>query len=101
MWPGNTADVTSTIPVVTRLKKRFGANSFCIVADRGMSQRVDPTVWQAMVARLSERCRQGAVESGVMQTVSEVSALLAQHFPLRVGEHNPNELPDFPDTGRR
>ena len=36
MWPGNTADVTSTIPVVIRLKKRFGANRFCIVADRGM-----------------------------------------------------------------
>lgn len=36
MWPGNTADVTSTIPVVSRLKKRFGANRFCIVADRGM-----------------------------------------------------------------
>jgi transposase len=36
MWPGNTADVTSTIPIVTRLKKRFGANRFCIVADRGM-----------------------------------------------------------------
>lgn len=36
MWPGNTADVTSTIPVVTRLKNRFGANRFCIVADRGM-----------------------------------------------------------------
>lgn len=36
MWPGNTADVTSTIPVVTRLKERFGANRFCIVADRGM-----------------------------------------------------------------
>jgi transposase len=36
MWPGNTADVTSTIPVVMRLKKRFGANQFCIVADRGM-----------------------------------------------------------------
>ena len=36
MWPGNTADVTSTIPVVTRLKKRFAANRFCIVADRGM-----------------------------------------------------------------
>ncbi len=36
MWPGNTADVNSTIPIVTRLKKRFGANRFCIVADRGM-----------------------------------------------------------------
>jgi len=36
MWPGNTADVTSVVPVVTRLKKRFGASQFCIVADRGM-----------------------------------------------------------------
>ena len=36
MWPGNTADVTSTIPVATRLKKRFGVGRFCIVADRGM-----------------------------------------------------------------
>jgi transposase len=36
MWPGNTADVRSVIPVVTRLKSRFGAGRFCIVADRGM-----------------------------------------------------------------
>lgn len=36
MWPGNTADVTSVVPVVTRLKRRFGATGFCIVADRGM-----------------------------------------------------------------
>jgi hypothetical protein len=36
IWPGNTADVTSVVPVVTRLKRRFGATGFCIVADRGM-----------------------------------------------------------------
>ena len=36
MWPGNTADVTSVVPVVTRLRKRFGAGKFCLVADRGM-----------------------------------------------------------------
>jgi transposase len=36
MWPGNTADVTSVVPVVSRLKNRFGAGNFCIVADRGM-----------------------------------------------------------------
>jgi len=36
LWPGNTADVTSTIPVVTRFRNRFGAQRFCIVADRGM-----------------------------------------------------------------
>lgn len=36
LWPGNTADVKSLVPVVDRLKKRFGIGSVCIVADRGM-----------------------------------------------------------------
>jgi len=36
MWPGNTADVKSLLPVVERLKSRFGIVRFCIVADRGM-----------------------------------------------------------------
>ena len=36
MWPGNTADVKSLLPVVERLRKRFGIKRFCIVADRGM-----------------------------------------------------------------
>ena len=34
--PGNTADVSMLIPVVKRLKQRFGIKSICIVADRGM-----------------------------------------------------------------
>jgi hypothetical protein len=36
MWPGNTADVTSLIPVVDRLRSRFSIGQVCIVADRGM-----------------------------------------------------------------
>jgi transposase len=36
MWPGNTADVSSLLPVVEQIKKRFAIESFCIVADRGM-----------------------------------------------------------------
>jgi hypothetical protein len=36
MWPGNTADVSSLLPVVEEVKKRFAIRSFCIVADRGM-----------------------------------------------------------------
>jgi len=36
LWPGNTADVTSLIPVVDRLRSRFGVQRVCIVADRGM-----------------------------------------------------------------
>ena len=36
LWPGNTADVTTLIPVVDRLRSRFGVTKVCIVADRGM-----------------------------------------------------------------
>jgi len=36
LWPGNTADVTALLPVVERLRKRFGVDRACIVADRGM-----------------------------------------------------------------
>ena len=36
MWPGNTADVTSVLPVVQRIRSRFPIDKLCIVADRGM-----------------------------------------------------------------
>jgi len=36
MWPGNTADVTSLLPIIERLRNRFGIGRCCIVADRGM-----------------------------------------------------------------
>ena len=36
MWPGNTADVTTLIPVIDRLRSRFGIARLCVVADRGM-----------------------------------------------------------------
>jgi len=36
LWPGNITDVTSLTPVMQRLKRRFGIQQVCIVADRGM-----------------------------------------------------------------
>lgn len=36
MWPGNTADVNTLIPVADAVRKRFSINRFCIVSDRGM-----------------------------------------------------------------
>jgi transposase len=36
MWPGNTADVASLLPVIDRLQRRFSIGRICVVADRGM-----------------------------------------------------------------
>src|SRR5207245_766354 len=40
MWPGNTADVTTLIPVIDRLRRRFDIARVCVVADRGMISAV-------------------------------------------------------------
>jgi hypothetical protein len=36
MWPGNTADVTTLVPIVERMRQRFGLREITVVADRGM-----------------------------------------------------------------
>jgi transposase len=36
MWPGNTTDVKTLIPIVERIRDRFNVSKFCVVADRGM-----------------------------------------------------------------
>ncbi|HDZ25410.1 MAG TPA: IS1634 family transposase [Candidatus Aminicenantes bacterium] len=36
LLPGNISDAKTLLPVIIRIKQRFGINSFCIVADRGM-----------------------------------------------------------------
>ncbi|HIJ64817.1 MAG TPA: IS1634 family transposase [Candidatus Hydrogenedentes bacterium] len=36
VWPGNTTDVKTLLPIVERLRTRFNIGTVCIVADRGM-----------------------------------------------------------------
>jgi hypothetical protein len=35
LWPGNTADVTTLVPVIERMRRRFGLRELTVVADRG------------------------------------------------------------------
>ena len=48
IWPGNIADVKTLLPVANRLRKRFGVEKMCIVADRGM---ISQSTVEAMEAR--------------------------------------------------
>lgn len=47
-WPGNTADITTLMPIVDRLRERLGIRRVCVVADRGM-------ISAATIAALEER----------------------------------------------
>ena len=67
-----------------------------IVADRGLHQRVSSEVWRGTVTELSQALRAGRFEDGLSEALKTVNALLIQHFPLRSGEANPDELPNAP-----
>jgi uncharacterized membrane protein len=67
-----------------------------LVADRGLSRHVSPQAWQDMVQRLGLSLRDGQFEEGLSLAVSDVSAVLVEHFPLAPGQVRRNELPDQP-----
>ena len=67
-----------------------------LIADRGVNQFVPDGQWDLLVKRLGVTLGRGDFEGGLIQAISEVSAVLQQHFPLTHGQSNSNELPDAP-----
>jgi transposase len=59
LWPGNTTDVTTLIPIVDRLWRRFRIRRVCIVADRGMisQETIDDLEQQGWFYILGARMR--------------------------------------------
>jgi hypothetical protein len=93
LWPGNTTDVTTLIPVVDRLRSRFGVRRVCIVADRGMiSQETitaleqDERGWQYI---LGARMRsQNEVRDEVLSRAGRYRVV----HPKRVNSDDPSPL---------
>jgi hypothetical protein len=67
LWPGNTADVTTLLPVVSRLRQRFRVRRVSIVADRGMISA------STMAALESEEMDCAYILGARMRSVKEVS----------------------------
>ena len=67
-----------------------------VVADRGLNPWMNSAAWSCIIADLSTAFSRNDYEDGLTNALEEVSTVLAQHFPVSVGETNPNELPDSP-----
>ena len=71
MWPGNTADVKTLIPIIQRMRERFRLREITVVADRGMVsqatlgafEKSDPPVRYIVGVRMR---RQKEVDSSVL-----------------------------------
>jgi hypothetical protein len=89
MWPGNTADVTSLVPVVDRLRSRFSIGRVCIVADRGMisADTIEDLEKRQWPYILGARMRnQKEVKEDVLSRAGRYQVVKADGAPLKVKE---------------
>jgi hypothetical protein len=93
LWPGNTADVTTLIPVVDRLWRRFRIRQVCIVADRGMisqdtiadlEQQGWPYILGARMRRTNEVREQVLADRGRFRVVHGPRKKATDPAPLKV-----------------
>ena len=84
----DTAENTGVLIYVNICEK-----SLDIVADRGISTHVSPTVWRAMCDKAVGGIAKQKMEESLTELLDEVGQLLRQYYHL---EHNPsgNELSD-------
>jgi len=95
MWPGNTADVKTLIPVVDRIRNRFHIGRFCVVADRGMiseatinelDQREIPYILGARMRKLKEIRQEVLPRAGRYREVYPEGKFSKDPAPLKVKE---------------
>lgn len=72
-----------------------------IVDDRGLAGHVPDSDWEATLADMSARFREGRYEEGLVRAVDAVTAALERHFPRGSApgnepESRENQLPDRP-----
>lgn len=65
-----------------------------IVADRGISKKVEQPIWNNICRNMEHHFRSGEFEQGVLLGIDDISNLLKQHFPAN--NTRKNELPDQP-----
>lgn len=104
MWPGNTADAKTLLPIVDRMKKRFRIREVGVVADRGMiseesiaaMEASDPPVRYILGARMR---RQKEVRDTVLR--SRGPWLEVQPERKHSKDPSPLKIRDLEVDGRR
>jgi transposase len=94
MWPGNTADVTSLVPVVDRLRSRFSISKVCIVADRGMISadtiaELEKRNWPYILGARMRRVKE--VKEEVLSRAGRYQKVDASRCSLKVKEVRVNQ----------
>ena len=95
MWPGNTTDINTLMPVADRLSERFGIKRICVVADRGMFSKeiirdLEGREWQYILGARMRKAKEVRDEvlsrGGRYQEVRPPRTSKKEPAPLKVKE---------------
>lgn len=64
-----------------------------VLADKGINDKVDPAVWDEVVAMVTQGIRQGQPGEALCRGVARCGELVAQHFPIKADDTD--ELPNL------
>jgi len=104
LWPGNTTDVKTLVPIVDRLRERFSITRICIVADRGMISK--KTIEELQTGHRDVRfilgARLRAVKEIREQVLTDPGAYQQVHGPkIRSKDPSPLKVKEVRVNGRR
>ena len=100
LLPGNTADVTTLVPVVQRLQERFGIKKACVVADRGMISTKVIAVLEAAGVDYILGARERSVREIYEKVMTDDGVPVPLLIPRQKGETQ-LEIKDVKIAGRR
>ncbi|MEM7201169.1 MAG: hypothetical protein AAF628_12925 [Planctomycetota bacterium] len=78
---------TGVLLMVSLLERRV-----IVLADQGISERVEPTAWQEARDAVLSGIRRGSLRDGLIDGITKIADVLAEHAPWQAGDRN--ELPD-------
>ena len=68
------------------------AQEFAVIGDEEVHRRCGAELWQQVADKMSEHFGNGHFSDAIIEAISYLAGVLAQHFPR--GWRNPNELSD-------
>jgi uncharacterized membrane protein len=85
---------------MTRTKHRNGvliflaprSRTFAVIGDTAIHEKCGDVFWRELTAAITGHFKRGDFTAGLVHGIEHAGALLAEHFPRTIGDHN--ELPD-------
>jgi putative membrane protein len=79
----NTQKRTGILIFISMMERRV-----VVLADQGLSSRLPPETWQAMVDKLVQSLKRKDLRGGLIEAIASCGALLADKFPAQGHENN-------------